>query len=118
MCDWCRRETGERLPLHRIVTDFPDEARPTPPPAVTPNTTISALVTNVKMEPRVLRQLGRQVHASMARAIQPFHALNDGDVLFTLSTAEVETPDLSEMAIGEICADLAWDAILSAVAPV
>jgi L-aminopeptidase/D-esterase-like protein len=110
------QETGARLPFHRIVAEFPEEARPTPAPAVTPNTTISALVTNVRLEPKALRQLGRQVHASMARGIQPFHALNDGDVLFTLSTAQVETPGLSEMALGEICAELAWDAILSATA--
>jgi L-aminopeptidase/D-esterase-like protein len=109
------QRTGERLPFRRIVSEFPEEVRPIPTPAMTPNTTISALVTNLRLEARVLRQLGRQVHASMARAIQPFHVLNDGDVLFTASTGEVENEDLSDMAAGEICAELAWDAVLSAV---
>ena len=109
------QHTGERMPLRQILAEFPEEVRPAPAPAVTTNTTISALVTNVRLEPRLLRQLGRQVHASMARGIQPFHALNDGDVLFTVSTGEVENTQLNDTALGEICADIAWDAILSAV---
>lgn len=33
------------------------------------------LITNQKLTQQELTQLGRQVHASMARAIQPFHTL-------------------------------------------
>ena len=50
----------------------------------------------------------------MARAIQPFHALEDGDVLFAVSTAEVESdPLLDTTALGVVASELAWDAVLS-----
>src|SRR5207244_8316497 len=59
-----------------------------PPPG---NTTLTVVVTDQALDARSLRQLAAQVHASMARAIQPFHALVDGDVLFAATTAEAET---------------------------
>jgi L-aminopeptidase/D-esterase-like protein len=49
----------------------------------------------------------------MGRAIQPFHALVDGDVLFTVSTGEVENEGLSSMSLGVVASELAWDAVLS-----
>lgn len=81
----------------------------------TQNTTINALVTNVKLSPIELERLGKQVHTSMARAIRPFHAINDGDVFYTLSTGTVESTAISNFALTEIACDLAWDAVLNAV---
>jgi len=82
-----------------------------PPPG---NTTLTVVVTNLRLEQRQLRTLGRQVHASMARAIQPFHALEDGDVLFAVSTGAVESdPLLDTTALGVVASELAWDAVLS-----
>jgi L-aminopeptidase/D-esterase-like protein len=82
-----------------------------PPPG---NTTLTVVVTNLRLEQRQLRTLGRQVHASMARAIQPFHALEDGDVLFAVSTGAVESdPLLDPTALGVVASELAWDAVLS-----
>jgi len=49
----------------------------------------------------------------MARAIQPFHTIYDGDVFFTVTTSEVENPVLGEIALGVLAAELAWDAVLS-----
>jgi septum formation inhibitor-activating ATPase MinD len=46
------------------------------------NTTLTVVVTNQKLRSRALRQFARQVHTSMARAIQPFpesHWPGDGD---------------------------------------
>jgi L-aminopeptidase/D-esterase-like protein len=71
------------------------------------------VITNQKLTRRELKQLGVQVHASMARAIQPFHALVDGDVLYTVSTNEVENPELTSMSLGVLASELAWDAVLS-----
>ena len=88
-----------RLPVH-------------PPPG---NTTLTVVVTDRKLEPRLLRTLGRQVHASMARAIQPFHALVDGDVLYAVSTNEIEDPALESIGLGIVASELAWDAVLAAV---
>ena len=82
-----------------------------PPPG---NTTLTVVVTNLRLDQRQLRTLGRQVHASMARAIQPFHALEDGDVLFAVSTGAVERdPLLDTTSLGVVASELAWDAVLS-----
>jgi 6-aminohexanoate-oligomer endohydrolase len=82
-----------------------------PPPG---NTTLTVVVTNLRLEGRDLQTLGRQVHASMARAIQPFHALEDGDVLFAVSTGAVESdPLLDTTALGVVASEVAWDAVLS-----
>ena len=74
------------------------------------------VVTNQQLEQRELRQLGVQVHTSLARAIQPFHALVDGDVLYTVSTADIENPELTSTSLGVLASELAWDAVLAAVA--
>ena len=83
------------------------------PQAAPGNTTLTLVVTNQRLIQRELRQLGVQVHASLARAIQPFHALVDGDVLYTVSTNEVENEALTSMSLGVLASELAWDAVLS-----
>src|SRR5215207_7603394 len=87
------------------------------PGGLTRHTTLSVLVTNVAFPRELLRQLGRQVHSSMARAIQPFHTPDDGDILFTVSTAEVAADDVDSTALGVIASELAWDAVLASYDP-
>jgi L-aminopeptidase/D-esterase-like protein len=77
------------------------------------NTTLTLLVTNQQLSLRALRHLGRQVHASMGRAIYPFHTVQDGDVLYAATTNEVENPTLGGIALGLVASELAWDAILA-----
>ena len=77
------------------------------------NTTLSVVVTNQRLDTFQLRSVGRQVHASMARGIQPFHARWDGDVHYMVSTQEVANPDLDEVTLGELASDAMWDAILA-----
>jgi L-aminopeptidase/D-esterase-like protein len=89
-----------------------EAVHPAPPHG---NTTLTVVATNEKLDRRPLQQLGRQVHASMARAIQPFHALYDGDVLYTVSTQAVENPALDSVGLGVVASELAWDAVLRAV---
>lgn len=91
-------------------------AREAPPPQPG-NTTLTLLVTNRALNGQTLGQLGKQVHASMARAIQPFHAPQDGDVLFAVTTGEVEDGGLDAATLGVLASELAWDAVLSSVAP-
>lgn len=85
------------------------------------NTTITAVVTNVRMSDRDLVQFGRQVHGSMNRAIRPFATAFDGDVLFALTTDEVdpgvtaEGLPVSPLAVGALASEVAWDAVLEAV---
>lgn len=90
------------------------------------NTTVTAVVTNVKLSDKDLRHFGRQVHSSMHRGIQPFHTNQDGDTLFALTTDEVELPEsyssswgensVNSVALATVASELAWDAIISAVA--
>jgi L-aminopeptidase/D-esterase-like protein len=83
------------------------------PPFHPGNTTLTLVATNERLDRRALQQLGRQVHASMARAIQPFHSLVDGDVLYAATTNEVENPQLDSVRLGVLASELAWDAVLS-----
>jgi 6-aminohexanoate-oligomer endohydrolase len=114
--------TGQRRPLS---DDYEAAfAAAAPAPGAPGNTTLSVVVTNVRLDDRELEQFGRQVHSSMHRAIQPFHTILDGDVLFALTTDEIELPSppsrpgpsaLNSAALGAIAAETMWDAVLSAV---
>jgi L-aminopeptidase/D-esterase-like protein len=77
------------------------------------NTTLTVVVTNQKLGSAALRQFSRQVHSSMARAIQPFHTNFDGDVLYAVTTNQVEPAQLDDMLLGMLASDLAWDAVLN-----
>jgi 6-aminohexanoate-oligomer endohydrolase len=103
-------ETGERLPMIVEMEKRLAHNQDVQPP--TGNTTLTVLATNVKLGTHWLTQLGRQVHSSMARAIQPFHTVYDGDVLFTVTTNEVKS-DLHLTSLGLIASEIAWDAVLS-----
>jgi 6-aminohexanoate-oligomer endohydrolase len=81
------------------------------------NTTLTVMVTNQRFDAVTLRQIGRQVHAAMARAIQPFHGRADGDVLYAVSTMQVENPRISDFTIAAVAGELAWDAVLSCFEP-
>ena len=86
------------------------------PDQVGRHTTLTLVVTNQKWTQGELNQIGRQVHASMARAIQPFHTTRDGDVLFTATTGEVENRRLkSTTDFGMIASEMAWDAVLNSL---
>ena len=105
--------TGARRALVEGVEERVGAGQPVHP--LPGNTTLTVVVTNQTLDRRVLQQLGRQVHASLARAIQPFHALVDGDVLYAVSTGEVENPALDGIGLGVVASELAWDAVLRAV---
>jgi L-aminopeptidase/D-esterase-like protein len=115
-------ETGlRRHPVYDYQEAFQEGK---PPTTQAGNTTISMLVTNVKIPQLELNQLARQVHSSMHRAIQPFHTDMDGDTLFAVTTDEVELPpspassrgglSVNATALGSIASEVMWDAILEA----
>jgi len=83
------------------------------------NTTISLIVTNQKLPRAQLERLATQVHSSMGRAIQPFATEFDGDVLYAVSTAELDRPvDTSEtpnIDLDVIAGEVMWDAILTSI---
>jgi L-aminopeptidase/D-esterase-like protein len=79
------------------------------------NTTLTVLITNQKFDLIYLNQLARQVHSSMARAIQPFHTVYDGDVFYAITTNEVENQNLNKVTFGVMASEVVWDAVLSIV---
>jgi 6-aminohexanoate-oligomer endohydrolase len=107
------RATGLRRGLVAGVEERLAAGAPVRP--LSSSTTLTVVVTNLRLDQRSLRSLGRQVHASMARAIHPLHALVDGDVLFAVTTNELESPLLEPIGLGVVASELAWDAVLSAV---
>ena len=80
----------------------------------TGNTTITAVITNARLTDPELKQFGRMVHSSMHRAIQPFHTMTDGDVLFALTT-DTEELDMTATQLGVLGSEAAWDAVLSSL---
>jgi L-aminopeptidase/D-esterase-like protein len=98
--------TGARTPLLRGLEQRLLQVAPG-------NTTLTLVVTNQELERRALQQLARQVHASMSRAIQPFHALTDGDILYAVTTSEVQNEALDPVTLAVIASEVAWDAVLA-----
>ncbi len=104
--------------LARIPDTREDDWTPpgfTPERPSRPNTTISLVVTNKKLRHSELQRLAVQVHTSMARAIQPFSALDDGDTLYALSTNEVTGAQLKLTDLATAMGEIMWDAILASV---
>lgn len=81
----------------------------------TENTTITLVVTNQKLPFWALQRLATQVHTSMGRGIQPFATQFDGDVLYAVTTNEIDNPNLSPIDLSVAASELAWDAILNSV---
>jgi 6-aminohexanoate-oligomer endohydrolase len=107
------RASGRRAHILDEVEALLTRAEPARP--VRGNTTLTVMVTNQRLAYPALRQIARQVHGSMARVIQPFHTVTDGDVLFAVTTNEVEHPALDAATLGVLASELAWDAVLRAV---
>ncbi len=104
-------ETGQREKVADVLCRQPEiDCRLRPPRG---NTTLTVAVTNLRLAPDALRQLARQVHDSMARALDPFHTVSDGDVLYLATAGEVENLALNDYQAGLILSELAWDAVLN-----
>jgi L-aminopeptidase/D-esterase-like protein len=107
--------TGER---HHLAERIQQTIDPSPESEPSPgNTTLTVVVTNQRLNTErglawSLRQFARLAHTSMARAIQPFHTVYDGDVLWAVTTNKVDNPALNDVALGAIASELAWDAVL------
>ena len=83
------------------------------------NTTVSLVVTNEKLNPADLQRLATHVHSSMGRALQPFATEFDGDVLYAVSTGELDAANaassFSTLDLDVTAAEVMWDAILASV---
>lgn len=79
------------------------------------NTTISLVVVNQPMAHWELERLAVQTHMSMARGIQPFATIFDGDVLYAVTTNELSEQTMASPQLGVVASELMWDALLSSV---
>jgi L-aminopeptidase/D-esterase-like protein len=107
-------DTDVRMRAAEIITPL-DSGTPSAPRPV--NTTLSVVVTDCGMPDFYVRQAARQIHSSVARAIDPFQTEYDGDVLYLVRpiVGALTTPaQLSEATIklGILGSELMWDAIL------
>jgi 6-aminohexanoate-oligomer endohydrolase len=112
-CGTIERALTRRLPVAGSKTADRDGASS----GVSSNTTVTLVVTNQRLEVRELQRLAVQVHSSMARGIQPYSTMDDGDVLFAVTTAQIDNPALPAMDLSTIASEVAWDAILASVPP-
>jgi len=106
-----RDPKGRRQHAAQVVSETGTYYPPAEPR--TRNTTLTCVATDQRLDPLQLRSIARQVHSSMARAIQPFHSRWDGDILYACSTQAVENPALDEVSLGIAASELAWDAVLA-----
>ena len=106
-----RDAKGRRQHATDIVAETGAYHPPTEPRSR--NTTLTVVATDRRLDPLQLRSIARQVHTSMARAIQPFHSRWDGDILYACSTQSVDDPALDEVTLGVVASELAWDAVLA-----
>ena len=103
-------KTGRRVRVGEVVSIRREPSRH---PSRRPATRRSrSIVTNQVMGIRELNQMARQVHSSMARAIDPFHTMYDGDVLYCVTTNALDPAPLSYNEVSYIASELAWDAVL------
>ncbi len=116
----CGVPSRSDCPRVETLLDVPSDSDDTLAQAsngLTSNTTISLVVTNQQMSYAELQRFAMQTHTSMARAIQPFHTINDGDTLFAVTTGEIRDETVSSGKLGVLASELAWDAVLSSVPP-
>ncbi|MBM0107186.1 P1 family peptidase [Steroidobacter sp. S1-65] len=118
----CNPGEGWPKPLRPtdLLAGMPDSRKPgwQPSKEAGKNTTVSLVVVNQTLEPALLQRIAVQVHTAMARGIQPFATEYDGDVLYAVSTGELDEKDpgaLTSVDLGVIASEVMWDAILSSV---
>lgn len=109
-------KTQERASVYDRLLAFLDEevAKPKRPRGT--NTVLSALVTNVALDRLALLRVAAMGHAAIARLIDPFHAPEDGDVVFACSTQSASLPSgLTVGDLGILGGRVLQDAVLDAV---
>lgn len=78
------------------------------------NTTITAVITNAKLTRDQLERIAIMVHTAMGKNIAPFHTPDDGDVLFAISTQELElNPKIAACDIGIMASKAIQDSLVN-----
>jgi L-aminopeptidase/D-esterase-like protein len=103
-------EFGGKRPPADLTLDLDDwgdaksnpGVRPPAPMAGRTNTTITCVATNVALTPAEALRVAKMAMSGISRAVRPAFAPFDGDVVFCLSTAQIERPDHRPFLIGRI----------------
>jgi len=88
---------------------------PPPPMAGRTNTTLCCVATNIALTPPEAQRIAKMAMAGLARAVRPVFAPFDGDVVFCLSTAQVERRDHRPFMLARI-GELAATCLARAIA--
>lgn len=80
----------------------------------TSNTTLSVVATNAKLTRESATKVAQMAQDGLARAIRPAHTMHDGDIVFALSTGEIE---IDVNIIGAFAAKVVARSIRRAVTP-
>ncbi len=108
------QKTGKRLTMEEQVEVFESLKKENPlNKKEAQNTTLTLIVTNQALNSRELKQIARQVHSSMSKIIDPFHTMNDGDILFFVTTDEIKENTLPITSLGSFTTDVVWDAVIN-----
>lgn len=110
---------GSRHPQHQTrisINDHIFQNGTNRPDLKKENTTISIVVTNVKLDRLQLERVSVMAHSAMGRVIEPYSSPWDGDCVFVVSTNEIELNEAQpEATLGAIAGRVLQDAVLSVV---
>lgn len=79
------------------------------------NTTIACIAVNVALTPPEAQRVAKMALAGLARSLRPVFAPFDGDVVFCLSTAQIERTDVRPLLLARL-GELAASTLARAVA--
>jgi L-aminopeptidase/D-esterase-like protein len=89
----------------------------TPVPPTVGNTTLVVVATDMALDRAQCRKRSEIGHDALARQVRPTHTMFDGDVVFTLSTADgARMPTDAFFGLGLVALDVVGEAIERAVA--
>ncbi len=80
------------------------------------NTVIGCVATNARLTKAQAQKVAQMAHDGIARAVFPAHTMFDGDVIFCLSTGEVDIEGPAELSrLGAVAADVFARALVHGV---
>lgn len=103
------RQGGKWIDTVRAIARMGSERTEKKAPTVIENTTLAVVATDARLTKAQARKVASMAHDGFARAIRPVHTMFDGDVIFALSTGQIQA-DVT--VIGTVAAELVAQAIV------
>jgi L-aminopeptidase/D-esterase-like protein len=108
-------EFGGVKPDANIAIDAEDWGGAKFAPTPRANTTIACVAIDADLKPHEAKRIAQMASAGLARAVRPVFAPFDGDVVFTIATAQKPTPEPRPLSIARLGAAAA-DCLARAIA--